>query len=818
MGMELVLSLRDRRTGDRNTAGDKAAGLHLLLRHGFPVPPGFCVLPCPARIGSAETLRGLPPDFHRAVGDTYRRLGGLVAVRSSVERAAPCPAILGLNGTESTVRAVARCMTSGASDRNHPASYRPVVVQRLVDAVASGTAYSRDPKTGEDAEIVITGRWGIDQKEGADGAKDDLFRLRKYPLYLLQREISHKAQEVRAGPVGLVHRPLPQALRRAPCLKDGDLLRLGLLVRQVEERVGYPVEVAWALTERGFLLLQLGPASVPPEDAFYLTPEAGGGEGEALRRLSAGGLSSGVLSPLAWDVISRGSRAVLEPFLNRGGQRALARLVPLTLVAGRAYCNVTASSLALAEALHLPEGVLRRFAEGPRGAVPMALLLRLVRRPFFILRLWRHLAPGNAAPLCEEMVEETERLSRFLQERHEVQALAAALAAADTLLLRSFDIYLRFLPVSFHLARVLERLRRWCGPGGIPAGYRLLGQAGLDGPGVGHALWEIAHQAREGGDPPSWERFQRTFGHWSVGALDPANPRWGDDPGLLIQQWRPFLEAAAARSPDDYAAERAAESEEAAAWLDDRLARGWGRVLFWRRRAPRRWRAQFVARWAILADAKSALLKLVRVYRRLLLRAGEELCARGLLADPEQIFLLRPAEIQTALLARPDPDALRSALKRRATARNLYRTIDPPVLITGLYRLTDLTPPCPGGDVDLLRGEGASPGVHRGVARIVDQPAALARVNPGDVVVAVAFDTGYAPLFLAAGAVVTEIGGRLADVAVLAREFGRPAVVGAARAGSAIVEGDLIEVDGDRGLIRIIARRAAIDPPASTTA
>ncbi|MGE5599547.1 MAG: PEP-utilizing enzyme, partial [Bacteroidota bacterium] len=89
--------------------------------------------------------------------------------------------------------------------------------------------------------------------------------------------------------------------------------------------------------------------------------------------------------------------------------------------------------------------------------------------------------------------------------------------------------------------------------------------------------------------------------------------------------------------------------------------------------------------------------------------------------------------------------------------------------------------------------------------------------NPGDVVVAVAFDTGYAPLFLAAGAVVTEIGGRLADVAVLAREFGRPAVVGAARAGSAIAEGDLIEVDGDRGLIRIIARRDAIGPPASTT-
>lgn len=812
LGMGLVLSLRDRRAGDRLAAGDKAAGLHLLLTRGFPVPPGFCILPYPVKIGSAESLRGLPPDFHRAVSETYRRLGGLVAVRSAAARSGCSPAILGLNGEESTVRAVARCMTATAG-RDHLDGYRPVVVQRLADAVASGTAFSRNPRTGDDTEIVITGRWGISLPEEPAGAKNDLFCLRKYPLYPLHQEIALKVQEIRAGPVGLVHRPLAQERRRIACLAGADLLRLGRLIREVEEKTGYPVEVAWALTGRGFQLLQLGPAPAPPEEPFYMTPEAGGGQGETLRRLSALGTTSGVLSPLAWDLISRGSRVVLDPLLASIGERTLAKVTPLSFVAGRVYCNVTACSLALEQALRLPRGTIESLAKKPDGPLPAALFLRLCLRPVAVLNLRRQLSPGRLAPLLEEMVEETTRFLRILRENHDHQKLAATIEAVDSFLLRRLDLYFRLQLVSRRLARILERLRRWCGPEGVSAGYRLLGQAGLDGPGAGRAVWGIAQGSGEDFDPQAWERFRETFGHWCEGALDPANPRWGDDPGHLKQQWRSFLASAAAHAPRDYAAERGTESEEAAAWLDNRLSGGWGRIVFWRRLAPLRWRERFVAHWTMLADAKSALFRLVHVYRLFLLRAGEALCARGILTEPGEIFLLRLDEIQAALGERPDAERLRTALKHRATARDLYQTIVPPARIDGPYKLAEFTRPAGAETADLLTGEGVSPGVHRGTARIIGSPAQTARMNPGDVIVATSIDTGSAPLFLAAGAVVTELGGRLSDAAVLAREFGRPAVVGAARAGSAITDGDLVEVDGDRGLVRIISRYAPADPP-----
>ena len=79
MGGRLVLPLQARSVGDPTLVGAKAAGLNLLLRHGFPVPPGFCVLP-----SSTPTLRGLPPDFRRTIGQAYGRLGTLVDRKSVV--------------------------------------------------------------------------------------------------------------------------------------------------------------------------------------------------------------------------------------------------------------------------------------------------------------------------------------------------------------------------------------------------------------------------------------------------------------------------------------------------------------------------------------------------------------------------------------------------------------------------------------------------------------------------------------------------------------------------------------------------------------
>ena len=106
----------------------------------------------------------------------------------------------------------------------------------------------------------------------------------------------------------------------------------------------------------------------------------------------------------------------------------------------------------------------------------------------------------------------------------------------------------------------------------------------------------------------------------------------------------------------------------------------------------------------------------------------------------------------------------------------------------------------------LLRGLGISAGVHTGRVRILRSPEEAARLEPGDVLVTTATDPGWTPLFLVAGAVVLELGSMLSHGAVLAREYGLPAVVNVNGLHSTLEDGQKITVDGTRGVVWLISR------------
>jgi pyruvate,water dikinase len=104
----------------------------------------------------------------------------------------------------------------------------------------------------------------------------------------------------------------------------------------------------------------------------------------------------------------------------------------------------------------------------------------------------------------------------------------------------------------------------------------------------------------------------------------------------------------------------------------------------------------------------------------------------------------------------------------------------------------------------LVRGNAASPGVARGQARIVRSLAEAHQLRPGEVLVTESTLPPWTPLFAIACAVVTEVGGLLSHAAVIAREYRIPAVVGARVATALIGDGQMIEVDGDQGVVRLL--------------
>lgn len=111
----------------------------------------------------------------------------------------------------------------------------------------------------------------------------------------------------------------------------------------------------------------------------------------------------------------------------------------------------------------------------------------------------------------------------------------------------------------------------------------------------------------------------------------------------------------------------------------------------------------------------------------------------------------------------------------------------------------------PGPDPHILRGHPGSAGTVRGPARVVRALAETDKVRAGDVLVAVATMPAWTPLFATVAAVVTDVGGVTSHCAIVAREYGIPAVVGTSTATSVIKDGQLVEVDGHAGTVRILA-------------
>jgi len=105
---------------------------------------------------------------------------------------------------------------------------------------------------------------------------------------------------------------------------------------------------------------------------------------------------------------------------------------------------------------------------------------------------------------------------------------------------------------------------------------------------------------------------------------------------------------------------------------------------------------------------------------------------------------------------------------------------------------------------DVLRGTGASAGVVRGPARVALSSADFGRIQPGDVIVCPSSNPSWVPVFTIAAGLVTNTGGVLSHAAVVAREFGLPAVVGAAGATTRIADGRTIEIDGTQGTVRLL--------------
>jgi rifampicin phosphotransferase len=193
------------------------------------------------------------------------------------------------------------------------------------------------------------------------------------------------------------------------------------------------------------------------------------------------------------------------------------------------------------------------------------------------------------------------------------------------------------------------------------------------------------------------------------------------------------------------------------------------------------------------------------------LEIGRRLVDDGSLEAADQIYFLTFDEFRAA--ARGGDVDLDRVRARQAAKAELLRYQEPLFAIAGEIPPVDQWPVKSDaarvesdGDDDLLSGAAGSPGVAIGRARVVIDAYADDPPEPGEVLIAPITDPGWMPLFVGAVAVVAEMGGELSHTMIVSRDLGIPAVVGAVGATSAIKTGDLVEVDGSSGVVRILER------------
>ena len=189
------------------------------------------------------------------------------------------------------------------------------------------------------------------------------------------------------------------------------------------------------------------------------------------------------------------------------------------------------------------------------------------------------------------------------------------------------------------------------------------------------------------------------------------------------------------------------------------------------------------------------------VYKQALLGEAERLVRAGVLRDREDIYFLRFQELQDVVRTHRVDDEL---IRQRREAFRSYGSLTPPRVltsdgeaVTGTYRRGDL----PAG---ALVGLAVSAGTIEGRARVI-LDMAEADLEPGDILVTAFTDPSWSPLFVAIKGLVTEVGGLMTHGAVVAREYGLPAVVGVQDATRLIRDGQRIRLHGREGYVEILA-------------
>lgn len=799
MDASLCVPLHDLRRTDLPLAGGKGANLGELVAAGFAVPPGFvvttdayraAVAPLAVVDAAAVAAVPVPPDVEAAVRAAYQELGaGPVAVRSSATAedlpgaafAGQQDTFLGIVGEDELLDAVRRCWASLWTER--AVAYRErlripaesvaiaVVVQRMVPADYAGVLFTADPVTGARDRVLIDASPGLGEAVVSGLVTPDHIVVDADDA-IVERTAGRRETVIRAVDGGGTR---TDAGSDAPPLDDEAIVELARTGRRIAAHFGAPQDIEWAVAGDGLAILQARPMTALPPAPIALS-RAQRFIGPVLLELLP--RRPYPLELTAWSLmIGRHVQGMVDGIA--GLDLDFAAIVPTRDAVAQAFVPYDPRPTR-----RTPKRLLRTFgrlgrdprawADDPRFARYRADTAALDAQDVRTLP-WHDLVavPQRASDAADLMT--TLRVLYLPPAAAAMVRLRVVLA-----MLGRLDLFADLLlghrtatqRANAELADIAAEIR---------ADADLAARAaGLDG----DALWALV-QAGAPGIRARVDAFLAEFGHRETGSILLAkDPTWSAAPGTVMALVAVLLGEEPDARPDGFASALTAVLEHPLV----RTVHG--------QRALRRLVDRASAGVLVREDTHFEVARTMPAVRRALDEAGRRLADAGALDEPDDVWFLSYAELRG--MDGPNDDRLdvRGAAGRRRAA---YAELAASPLIAP----STLYPDRRVGDA-LVAGTPGGGGRVKGPVRVIGGPSEFARLQPGDVLVCPATNPSWTPLFARAAAVVVDNGGVASHAAIVAREYGIPAVMGTGDGTRVLRDGDLVRVDGDLGTVAAV--------------
>ncbi|CAM3341181.1 phosphoenolpyruvate synthase [Paenibacillus taichungensis] len=735
---------------------------------------------------------------------------------------------LNIIGKESIMHHISKCWASLFTDRaviyrmqngfDHGQVYLSVIIQKMIFPKVSGILFTADPITCNRKLLSIDASFGLGEALVSGLVSADCYKVREGEI--VDKRIAVKTLAIYGSEDGGTYtHQIDPVLQKTQTLTDQQILELARIGRQIEAHFGFPQDIEWCLADDMFYIVQSRPITT-----LYPIPEASDQENHVYLSVGHQQMMTDPMKPLGLsffllttpapmriaggrlfvDITPRLASPVMrENFINTMGQSDPLLKDALTTVIER---ENFIKSLPIEQPSPTPRNNHKQsVSDGFQAHIEneSTIVSELIKsNQASVEELKRNIQNKSGLDLFDFILEDLQELKRFLSDP------------------RSSNVFMTAMNAS---AWINENMKEWLGEKNAAD---TLSQSVLNNitSEMGLALLDVADVIRpypaviaylqhvkeddfmdellkvEGGQETreAIHDYLDKYGMRCAGEIDLTRTRWIEKPitlvPLILGNIKNFEPNASKRKFEQGRQEALKKEQEILNRLKllpdgDQKAKETKRMI------------DLVRNFIGYREyPKYGMINRYFVYKQALLKEAERLAQAGIIAEKEDIYLLTFEELREVVRTNKLDEMI---ITQRKEDYKIFEKLTPPrvltsdgEIITGQYKRENLP-------ADAIVGLPVSSGVIEGRARVIFN-IEEADLEDGDILVTPYTDPSWTPLFVSIKGLVTEVGGLMTHGAVIAREYGLPAIVGVEKATQRIKDGQRIRVHGTEGYIEIL--------------